>query len=142
MLIFEQSLSFVVKPKSLRHVQSLLSSSTADESFDVSRAVSHVSSARRRFLVMSPIVASFGIIVTNFGNDEAFAADGTLDRIVGQLKEASRMLDTVPDLIKAEKWDSGECYNFIQSITGGIDTPRFHDHLFQIFHTYIQSELS
>lgn len=141
MLIFEQSLSFVVKPKSLRDVQSLLSSSTHDESFDVSHTVSHVSSPHRRFIVTSPIIASLGIIVTNVSNNEASAADGTLDRIVGQLKEASRMLDDVPDLIKAEKWDSGECYNFIQSITGDTDTPRYH-HLLQIFHTCIQSELS
>ncbi|KAL7522783.1 hypothetical protein ACHAWX_007512 [Stephanocyclus meneghinianus] len=106
MLIFEQSLSFVVKPKSLRDVQSLLSSSTHDELFDVSHTVSHVSSPHRRFIVTSPIIASLGIIVTNVSNNEASAADGTLDRIVGQLKEASRMLDDVPDLIKAEKWDS------------------------------------
>ncbi|KAL7487448.1 hypothetical protein ACHAW6_013028 [Cyclotella cf. meneghiniana] len=106
MLIFEQSLSFVVKPKSLRHVQSLLFSSTVDESIDVSHTVSHVSSPHRRFIVTSPIIASLGIIVTNVSNNEAFAEDGTLDRIVGQLKEASRMLDDVPDLIKAEKWDS------------------------------------
>jgi hypothetical protein len=55
---------------------------------------------------MAPIVASFsfGLVIEN---EEAFAA-GTLSTILGQLKEASKMLDDVPDLIKAEKWDSGE----------------------------------
>ena len=38
----------------------------------------------------------------------AALAEGTLDGLVGQLKEARQQLDDIPDLIKEEKWDAGE----------------------------------
>jgi hypothetical protein len=45
-----------------------------------------------------------------FGPIAAIAADGKLDAILNQIKEANKQLEDVPDLIKAEKWDSGEQY--------------------------------
>lgn len=104
MLMLEQSLSFVPQLKCRRHHVQFLSSNI-DQANDAIEA-DKVRSLRRRSVVMAPIVASFsfGLVIEN---EEAFAA-GTLSTILGQLKEASKMLDDVPDLIKAEKWDSGE----------------------------------
>jgi hypothetical protein len=109
MLMLEQALSFVPQLKCRRHHVQFLSSNI-DQANDAIEA-DKVRSLRRRSVVMAPIVASFsfGLVIEN---EEAFAA-GTLSTILGQLKEASKMLDDVPDLIKAEKWDSGE-YQSIQ----------------------------
>lgn len=54
---------------------------------------------------MCPVV-SLAIVANGYG--KALAAEGSLIQIVSQLKESSKMLDDIPDLIKAEKWDAGE----------------------------------
>jgi hypothetical protein len=65
----------------------------------------------RRSIVTGPVVAS---LLTLIANDKAQAADGSLNVLVGQLKESSKMMDVIPDLIKAEKWDAGELLEGIQ----------------------------
>jgi hypothetical protein len=65
----------------------------------------------RRSIVTGPVVAS---LLTLIANDKAQAADGNLNVLVGQLKESSKMMDVIPDLIKAEKWDAGELLEGIQ----------------------------
>ena len=68
-----------------------------------------VSRPSRRSILISPIVVSLGLALTTEGNT-AFATDGNLNQIVGQLKASSQMLDEIPDLIKAEKWDASKYY--------------------------------
>jgi len=47
------------------------------------------------------------ILSTVFDNKAALAADGQLSVLLDQIKEGSKQLEAVPDLIKAEKWDAG-----------------------------------
>jgi len=58
--------------------------------------------SRRSFLTYS-FAASFGV-----RPDAVIAADGKLNAILGQIKQGRDQLDSVPDLIKAEKWDAGK----------------------------------
>lgn len=74
-----------------------------------------VSCSNRRSMLLSPFIASIGIVLGIDAN-EASAADGILDGLVGQLKESSKMLDDIPDLIKAEQWDAGKSIQFYMSI--------------------------
>ena len=69
-----------------------------------------IASQHRRSLVMGPIVASVIGITLSSSADSASAADGNLNQIVAQLKESSKMMDDIPELIKAEKWDAGEYF--------------------------------
>mmetsp|Transcript_36647 Transcript_36647/g.76898 ORF Transcript_36647/g.76898 Transcript_36647/m.76898 type:complete len:240 (-) Transcript_36647:258-977(-) len=59
----------------------------------------------RRSVIASSLAFTFGI-VTCFNENVALAADGKLDELLGQIKEARGQLESVPDLIKAEKWDA------------------------------------
>ena len=61
----------------------------------------------RRSILTNSLAAT--LITACFGSPaSAIAADGKLDAILGQIKEANKQLEDVPDLIKAEKWDSGK----------------------------------
>ena len=62
----------------------------------------------RRSILTSSLVATFGIASCFDENNVAIAADGKLDEILDQVKEAREQLESVPDLIKDEKWDSGK----------------------------------
>ncbi len=71
-----------------------------------------LASQSRRTLVTKAITSSLGflsIFSVPKNDDKALAAD--LNELVGQLKQARDQLNEVPDLIKAEKWDSGKDFS-------------------------------
>lgn len=88
----------------LRHRYLLRSSSLPSDELDVKDST-EISCRKRRSVLMCPVV-SLAIVANGYG--KALAAEGSLIQIVSQLKESSSMLDEIPDLIKAEKWDAGE----------------------------------
>lgn len=91
------------------HLQGLIRSTSNHEACDnmIDEMIPSISSLRRRSMVMGPIVASLGVVLTTDVNGKAYA-DGNLSSIVDQLKEASVMMNGIPDLIKAENWDGGK----------------------------------
>ena len=93
------------------HLQGLMRSTSNDEACNntIDDMISSISSLHRRAMFMSSIVAPLGVILATDVNDKAYA-DGNLSSILGQLKEASAMLNGIPDLIKAENWDGGEYF--------------------------------
>jgi len=64
---------------------------------------------RRSFLTRS-FMATLGIATSFNGGsiDAAVAADGKLNDILAQIKEGRTQLESIPDLIKDEKWDAGK----------------------------------
>lgn len=62
----------------------------------------------RRSILTNSLAATVGITACFGSPASAIVADGKLDAILGQIKEANKQLEDVPDLIKAEKWDSGK----------------------------------
>eukprot|EP00571_Detonula_confervacea_P004709 CAMPEP_0172314366 /NCGR_PEP_ID=MMETSP1058-20130122/22356_1 /TAXON_ID=83371 /ORGANISM="Detonula confervacea, Strain CCMP 353" /LENGTH=237 /DNA_ID=CAMNT_0013028217 /DNA_START=40 /DNA_END=756 /DNA_ORIENTATION=+ len=60
---------------------------------------------RRSFLTGS-FAAALGIAVCVDRPNAVVAADENLDSILGQIKEATEQLESIPDLIKTEKWDA------------------------------------
>ena len=66
-------------------------------------------SKQRRIILSGPLITAAGsIFPTMFlGTKAAHAAADQFATLLDQIKEASRQLDDVPDLIKTEKWDSG-----------------------------------
>jgi hypothetical protein len=102
--------SFMQAPRLTRPSYQILMSSSPNincSADDVLQSSSDASSQRRRSIALSPLVAMLGV---SFCTDDygAALAEGTLDGLVGQLKEARQQLDDIPDLIKEEKWDAGE----------------------------------
>lgn len=63
----------------------------------------------RRSIFTSAVVSTLGAATCFDRPDAATAADGNLDAMLGQIKEARDQLEVVPDLIKDEKWDAGKC---------------------------------
>ena len=94
------------------HLQGLIRSTSNHEACDnmIDEMIPSISSLRRRSMVMGPIVASLGVVLTTDVNGKAYA-DGNLSSIVDQLKEASVMMNGIPDLIKAENWDGGKYFS-------------------------------
>ncbi len=67
-----------------------------------------VTSQLRRRIMSWPLVVTAGTILsTAVDNKAALAADGQLPKLLDQIKEGSKQLDAIPELIKGEKWDSG-----------------------------------
>jgi len=67
-----------------------------------------VTSNHRRTILSGPLIFTAGTILsTVVDNKAALAADGQLSVLLDQIKEGSKQLEAVPDLIKAEKWDAG-----------------------------------
>ena len=67
-----------------------------------------VTSQQRRTILTGPLIATTGTILsTLLDNKAALAADGQLTKLLEQIKEGSKQLEDVPELIKAEKWDPG-----------------------------------
>lgn len=99
------------RPRSHSHHAVLASASPSSEGFNAINfgLDSSITSQNRRSLVIGPIIASVGITCSTIV-DSASAADGNLNQIVAQLKESSKMMEDIPELIKAEKWDAGEYF--------------------------------
>jgi hypothetical protein len=99
--------AFITQKNAIRGPLSL--KSTSQDSHDATGSKNYASCAcpSRRSMAMGPIVASLLTLITS---EKAYAADGSLNVLVGQLKESSKMMDGIPDLIKAEKWDAGELF--------------------------------
>ena len=65
-------------------------------------------SQQRRTILSRPLIFTAGTILsTVVDNKTAHAADGQLTVLLDQIKEGSKQLEAVPDLIKAEQWDAG-----------------------------------
>lgn len=66
-------------------------------------------SKQRRTILSGPLIAAAGSIfpIMFLDTKAAHASDEQFATLLDQIKEASRQLDDVPDLIKTEKWDSG-----------------------------------
>lgn len=63
---------------------------------------------QRRTFLERPLIFTVGTILsTTLDNKKALAADGQLAVLLDQIKEGSKQLEAVPDLIKAEQWDAG-----------------------------------
>lgn len=60
---------------------------------------------RRSFIARS-FAASLGVAVCVDRPNAAIATDGNLDSKLGQIKEATEQLESIPELIKTEKWDA------------------------------------
>ncbi|KAL7535013.1 hypothetical protein ACHAWF_006114 [Thalassiosira exigua] len=60
----------------------------------------------RRSLISNCLAATFGVAASVIRPNSAIAADEKLDAILARIKEAREQLESVPDLIKDEKWDS------------------------------------
>lgn len=63
-----------------------------------------VTSQQRRTILGWPLIITAETILSTAVN----AADGQLPKLLDQIKEGSKQLDAIPELIKAEKWDSGK----------------------------------
>lgn len=59
----------------------------------------------RRSFVANSLAFTYGIVGC-VGHPNAAFADGNLGAMLDQIKEARAQLDSVPDLIKEEKWDA------------------------------------
>jgi len=70
--------------------------------------------SRRSYLKRS-FVATFGPAFFFHKTESVLAADEKLDVILDQIKEARKQLESIPDLIKTEKWDAGKRYITIHS---------------------------
>jgi len=65
-----------------------------------------ISCHQRRTFLGRPLIFTVGTILsTTLDNKKALAADGQLALLLDQIKEGSKQLEAVPDLIKAEQWD-------------------------------------
>ena len=98
--------SFLSPPKTNRKLpqQPLAASSSSSNSFDDFR----ISSQKRRTILSQPLAFTAGTILSTLvDNKTAHAADGQLTVLLDQIKEGSKQLEAVPDLIKAEQWDAG-----------------------------------
>eukprot|EP00985_Skeletonema_marinoi_P004891 scaffold2120_cov115-Skeletonema_marinoi.AAC.1 len=94
------SCSFL-SPSTMNHQipRQLLAASSSDDFM--------VTSNHRRTILSGPLIFTAGTILsTVFDNKAALAADGQLSVLLDQIKEGSKQLEAVPDLIKAEKWDA------------------------------------
>ncbi|KAL7497837.1 hypothetical protein ACHAWT_007719 [Skeletonema menzelii] len=97
--------SFLSPPKTNRKLpqQPLAASSSSSNSFDDCR----ISSQKRRTILSQPLAFTAGTILSTLvDNKTAHAADGQLTVLLDQIKEGSKQLEAVPDLIKAEQWDA------------------------------------
>ena len=76
---------------------------------------------RRSFLARS-FTATLGIATSFNGGstDSAVAADGQLNDILAQIKEGRTQLESIPDLIKDEKWDAGMSVSYTSSYSNKI----------------------
>jgi len=63
-----------------------------------------VTSQQRRTILGWPLIITAETILSTAVN----AAYGQLPKLLDQIKEGSKQLDAIPELIKAEKWDSGK----------------------------------
>jgi hypothetical protein len=99
-------LSFISLSSMNRHLprqQRLAASSSHDFS------ECFVSSKQRRTILSDSVffTAVGAIFSTAVGNKAARAADGQLPKLLDQIKEGRAQLEPIPQLINAEKWDSG-----------------------------------
>lgn len=84
--------------------QSQLAASSSSNNIDDST----ISCQQRRTFLGKPLIFTVGTILsTTLDNKRALAADGQLAVLLDQIKEGSKQLEAVPDLIKAEQWDGG-----------------------------------
>mmetsp|Transcript_14398 Transcript_14398/g.20418 ORF Transcript_14398/g.20418 Transcript_14398/m.20418 type:complete len:229 (+) Transcript_14398:103-789(+) len=82
--------------------QSQLAASSSSNNIDDST----ISCQQRRTFLGKPLIFTVGTILsTTLDNKRALAADGQLAVLLDQIKEGSKQLEAVPDLIKAEQWD-------------------------------------
>ena len=118
-------LSFMSPPSSLNlHLprQQLAASSSKNNNDEIGEE-GLVSSQQRRKVVSVPFIASaVGAIFTTalVDNKPALAAEGQLRKLLDQIKEGRQQLEDDPELIKAEKWDSGACYENYHSCDSAI----------------------
>ena len=69
-----------------------------------------ISSQQRRAILSRSLIVTAGTILSTSVVDNKIAhaaADGQLTVLLNQIKEGSKQLEAVPDLIKAEQWDAG-----------------------------------
>ena len=69
-----------------------------------------ISSQKRRTILSRSLIVTAGTILSTSVVDNKIAhaaADGQLNVLLDQIKEGSKQLEAIPDLIKAEQWDAG-----------------------------------
>ena len=89
-----------------------LYSSDTDEPFHSSSGLPHY---HRRSFIANYFAAAIGVTIFAVPFNEAIAASP--EELLDQIKQAREQLDTIPDLIKAEKWDAGKFYICLISFT-------------------------
>lgn len=98
---------FILSPSTNRQLppqqQLLAASSSSNNNIDDCMVTSQL---RRRIMSWPLVVTAGTILSTAVDNKAALAADGQLPKLLDQIKEGSKQLDAIPELIKAEKWDS------------------------------------
>jgi len=102
-----QCTSFTPKAQSVRRPTSVLAAAASPSSSNVTGTSHKPNSELRRSILTNSIAATLGCTVCLDAPNVVTAADGKLDIILDQIKEARDQLASVPDLIQAEKWDAG-----------------------------------